>query len=539
MLLYLKIQKQGLNMDLTKFIINCTAKIAPLEKANHIAWWNLAVTGDDKFAKEYQDSKIELRKIFSSKEDYEFIKTHSKEKDPLIQRQATLLLHEYTENQIPIETIQKIVQLETEIESIYTNFRPVINGKEVSNNDVKKVLVECKDQQERKEAWEASKRIGEQVESKVKQLITMRNESAKKVGFTDFYSMRLKLQELDQERLFALLKQLEQETSSSWQKYKPQLDQTLAKRYNISTSEIKPWHYEDPFFQEAPRQKLDMDTFFKGKPLVDIGKKYYSTIGLPVDDILDRSDLYEREKKNQHAFCICIDRSQDVRTLCNMRDNAYWMSTLLHELGHAVYDKFIDQQLPFLLRTPAHTSTTEAIAMLFGRINYDGNFLHHYCDVDLDTAHKTEQLAKQQTAASLLVFARWVLVMTHFERAMYQQPGLDLNKFWWDCVERFQGIKRIPGRNQPDWAAKLHLACAPVYYQNYIIGEMTASQLYHKLQGVVKSHQEQYVTSPNVGKWLKTRLLSQGAKFNWEETLKHASGEALNPLYFALDTKIT
>ena len=43
------------------------------------------------------------------------------------------------------------------------------------------------------------------------------------------------------------------------------------------------------------------------------------------------------------------------------------MSTSLHEFGHAVYDKYNDRNLPWVLREPAHTFTTEAIAMLFGR----------------------------------------------------------------------------------------------------------------------------------------------------------------------------
>ena len=44
------------------------------------------------------------------------------------------------------------------------------------------------------------------------------------------------------------------------------------------------------------------------------------------------------------------------------------MGTILHELGHGVYDKNIDSSLAFSLRTPAHTFTTEAIAKIFGNI---------------------------------------------------------------------------------------------------------------------------------------------------------------------------
>ena len=93
--------------------------------------------------------------------------------------------------------------------------------------------------------------------------------------------------------------------------------------------------------------------------------------GVPVEDILSRSDLYERERKNPHAFCTDIDRKGDIRILANIIDNTGWMDTMLHELGHAVYDKYIARELPFLLRRFPHLCTTEASAMFFGRLSHD------------------------------------------------------------------------------------------------------------------------------------------------------------------------
>ena len=61
------------------------------------------------------------------------------------------------------------------------------------------------------------------------------------------------------------------------------------------------------------------------------------------------SDFFEREGKDQHAFCITIDRGADVRMLLNVKPTADWMDTMLHESGHAVYYKFIDRSLPFNL----------------------------------------------------------------------------------------------------------------------------------------------------------------------------------------------
>ena len=66
-------------------------------------------------------------------------------------------------------------------------------------------------------------------------------------------------------------------------------------------------------------------------------REFYAGIGLPIDEVLRRSDLYERPGKSPHAFCTDIDRAGDVRVLANIVPNEYWMSTMLHELGHAVY----------------------------------------------------------------------------------------------------------------------------------------------------------------------------------------------------------
>jgi len=81
------------------------------------------------------------------------------------------------------------------------------------------------------------------------------------------------------------------------------------------------------------------------------------------------------------------------------------------------------------------------------------------------------------TNADALVFTRWVLVMTHFERELYADPDADLDAIWWSLVNRYQLLTPPDGRRAPDWAAKIHIACAPVYYHTYLYGHLVAAQL--------------------------------------------------------------
>ncbi|OPZ51425.1 MAG: hypothetical protein BWY92_00178 [Firmicutes bacterium ADurb.BinA052] len=93
------------------------------------------------------------------------------------------------------------------------------------------------------------------------------------------------------------------------------------------------------------------------------------------------SALYERPGKYQHAYCEDMDRGGDIRVICNLRANHDWMSTLLHELDHGVYFKYIDPRLPYLLREHAHLLTTEAVAMVMGNQTYDARWLAEIASV--------------------------------------------------------------------------------------------------------------------------------------------------------------
>ena len=92
-------------------------------------------------------------------------------------------------------------------------------------------------------------------------------------------------------------------------------------------------------------------------------------------------------------------------------------------------------------------------------------------------------------------------------------------------------MNRPPGRDEPDWAAKIHVALAPVYYHNYILGYLTAAQLRRHLEERVAGRP--FFASELAGSYLREAVFGPGARNNWEETVLGATGERLNPDYFA------
>jgi len=212
------------------------------------------------------------------------------------------------------------------------------------------------------------------------------------------------------------------------------------------------------------------------------------------------------------------------------------METMLHELGHAVYDKFHDPKLPYLLREPAHQFTTEGIAMFFGRLSRNPAWMQAMLNLSDEQESEINKLAEKYLQMKQLIFARWAMVMYNFEKEMYADPNQDLNALWWELVERFQMVKKPTHRNAPDWAAKIHVALYPVYYHNYLLGELFASQLHHHIvHKILKQESDadvSYVGAKDVGQYLRKNVFEPGSSLQWNRMIEKATGEPLSPGYF-------
>ncbi len=533
---------------LEAFIAAHTRQVEPLTIAQSEAYWRFTTTGRKEDEEEYARLTAALRKIYADREAFARLRqlmeacgllrdgafTPNPEVPPLLARQARLLYDDFRGLQIDPSLIDAITDLEKEVEGAFNTFRATLRGQPVTDNQIRHILRTSPDVALRREAWEASKQIGAQVAERLLRLVDLRNEGARQVGFDHFYTMSLALAEQDEGELFRLLDQLDRLTRPLFAAYKAELDAALARRFGVAPSALRPWHYSDPFFQEPPETGDGLGRFFEGRDPVALSQAFYPAIGLEIEDILARSDLYEREGKQQHAYCIHIDRKGDVRILANLQPDAYWAETMLHELGHAVYDKYIDRNLPFLLRTPAHILSTEAIAVLMGRLTYHPAWLKRYLGLDEGTLQAALPQALQLNRAKLLIFTRWVLVMAHFERALYQNPRQDLNRLWWDLVEEFQMVRRPEGRDAPDWAAKIHFSVAPVYYHNYLLGEIAASQLLMTLRARI-GEDETWIASPETGAFLIQRYFRPGRSVDWNTLMVFATGYPLSPEPFARD----
>jgi peptidyl-dipeptidase A len=527
--------------DFRAFIDNHVKIYEPKFKAMNLADWNANATGDKKYYDEKASLELEIRKIYSNKQEFEQLKKWKDAgtvKDSLLQRQLVILYNSYLTNQIDTTLMRKIVEKGAEIANKFNTFRPILDGKEVDDNTINNILKNESNSAKRQKAWEASKEVGSAVAPMVVELVKLRNEAARQLGFSNFYEMSLATSEQTVSEIVAIFDELKTLTDEPFKKLKIEIDANLAKKYGIKPDRMMPWHYQDRFFQEAPQMgSVDLDKYFKSKKIDDLGRIFYANIGLPIDDILKNSDIYGRKGKYQHAFENDIDRSGDIRVMLSVIDNQDWMSTMLHELGHAAYSKNVSRDLPFLLRSETHIFVTEAIAMLMERQPSNADWLQTMVGISNKDKEMIRAVGQENLRMHALIFCRWTQVMMRFEKAMYENPDQDLNTLWWNLVKEYQMITPPEGRNAPDWAAKIHLAQYPAYYHNYQLGELTASQLQHYIAiNVLKQTQDKdvcFANKPEVGKYLATKVFAPGASLRWDELIKYATGEPLTAKYFA------
>ena len=527
--------------QLSEFIKKFESLVVPIIKETSLSSWNAAISGKEEDFKKVLALQNKLTEIYSDKENFSKLKAFKESgniKDALLYRQLEVLYLGFLGNQADLSLLNQINELQNSIEQKYGNFRTEYDGKAYTDNSVEEILTNSTDSKELEGIWTAQKRIGNVVSEDVRNLAKLRNKLAQSLGFKNFHEMSLTLSQQNPADITKLFDELDELTKDAFKGEKDVMDEYFANRFGINKTQLKPWHYQNRFFQEAPKiYKVDLDGYYKNSNLEKLTSEYYNGINMSVDDLIKNSDLYEKPGKNQHAFCTDIDNIGDIRVLCNIKPNEKWMNTMLHEFGHAAYDKYIDINLPYFLRNPAHTFTTEAIAMVFGRFSSNGKWLKDELNISDEEYNKINDEAFKMLRLQQLVFSRWAQVMYNFEKNMYENPEQDLNALWWNLVEKYQLLKKPEGRNEPDWATKIHIALYPCYYHNYLMGELLASQLYYYINtNILKADDlknQSWVNKPEVGNYLKANVFAPGQKYYWNDMIEKATGEKLTAKYYA------
>jgi peptidyl-dipeptidase A len=241
--------------------------------------------------------------------------------------------------------------------------------------------------------------------------------------------------EQDVKDLDRIFDELDRLTREPYARLKKELDGILAAGYGVSPEDLMPWHYHDPFFQRTPLvYELDLDQYYKGRDVEALARKYYAGIGLPIDEILAKSDLYDARAST---------RTPSVTTSTGAATSASWPPP-----GHRTLDGDDPPRAGARGLRPIQGHERALAAPRAGPPVHNRGRRHVLRPaqpqrrLDAEDARPLRRGDREIRIVSdrylrfqEVLFTRWALVMWHFEKALYADPDQDLNTLWWDLVE--------------------------------------------------------------------------------------------------------
>lgn len=444
---------------------------------------------------------------------------------------------------------EKIAAEASQTKKLY-GYKYKLNGKEVTTNDIDRILSDNNKPSEKLKAWSASKEIGKTLKTGIDTLRTLRNKSVMPLGYDNYIDYQISDYGMEVEEMRDLLHKI---INDIWPLYRELHTWTryeLASRYGEKVPEYLPAHWlPNRWGQEwnsiVEVDGFDLDGILSQKSaewIVETGEEFYKSMGLPPlpKSFYEKSSLYPlpadaKYMKNNHASAWHLNLDDDVRSLMSVEPNTKWWGTTLHELGHIYYYiLYSNPEVPYILRGGANRAFHEGVGSMLGLAAMQKPFLQERGllanDVELD---EIKLLLKE--ALEQVVLIPWGAgVMTEFEYSLYADnlPVNQFNSKWWEIKKKYQGI--VPPNNRGeeycDACTKTHINNDPAQYYDYALSIVTLFQLHdHIAKNILKQdpHNTNYWGSKETGKFL-SKILSPGATVDWRKLMNDELGEEIS-----------
>ena len=417
-------------------------------------------------------------------------------------------------------------------------------------NDIDERLVSSTDLDERLRVWEASKEIGRALKPGLIELRRLRNEVARKMGYSSFFHLRVAEYGMTVDEMMALLDSFVEDTKPLYDALMTWTARVLAERYHAPLPEDGiPAHRLGAQSWVGVVPAANLDRYFQGRDapwIVHQAERFYTSMGFPPlpKTFWEKSDLYpvpegSHRLKNAHATAWDMDLQGDVRSLMSVVPTGEWFFTAHHELGHIYYYLSYDRpEVPPVLRDGANRAFHEGIGELIAIASGQVPYLKQQGILPPDVAINQTQYLLNEALEHTIAFIPWSAgAMSHFEYELYEHdlPPDQWQETWWRLKKTYQGVipptpDRLTDPDACDACSKTHINDDPGEYYDYAIATVLKYQLHETIARKIL-HQDprscNYYGNKEVGKFLYG-ILSQGATRDWREVLREATGEDLS-----------
>ena len=312
-----------------------------------------------------------------------------------------------------------MLALSNKAEKAFSVYRARVDGTELTDNEVRDVLRQSKDSTRRRAVWEASKRVGRAVDADLKQLVRLRNESARKLGFRDYHVMQLALDEQSQDDVLELFDELDALTRQPFHEAKARIDAVLSRMRQRARRAASALALPGPVLpgdardlRRPARRAVREDRHGEDVPRVLRGHR-------PAGRRRAGPQRSVRAAREESARLLQRHGPPGRRPRVDQHCAEQGLAgDAAARAGPSTYSsKNIPARLPYVLRTDAHTLSTEAVAMMFEKFAGNADWLAAM-GVAVPDAEAFKKAALRDRRNQLLIFSRWCQVMFRFEKAL-------------------------------------------------------------------------------------------------------------------------
>ena len=550
-------EKQQSEMILRHYIDKNVDLIRNFTMESTVALWNVNLSGNEQDYKKLINLELDFNStyqskaglfspdkftpftenVFTNEKDFELlrkIKNSGLITDTMLKRQLTVLYQSFMGPQVEASRYKKLRFAETQLWQSFSAISVELEGKKYCGGQLDSIRKNSTDTTVLKKVYTAYREKGRQIAGDIILMVKMRNEFARDFGYTDYYQLALETKDQTPEKIRTLLDEIELKTHDQFFEAKSLVDKVLSKRYHTRIRDLRCYHYNDERSSYLPRKFSEkMDSLYRKSDPIGLASQFFSGIGLPVQDVIEKSDLKYRKGKSAGTTVFNVDFKNDLRMMATVKENSDGMRKIMHLCGHASHYKNISDSIPYLLKDP-NSVVAEGIASFFENMTMNNLWLKSEFNMDSISNREYKLLCMHFMQVDRLYRFRRLLVKSVFEREIYKNPDQNLGALCYRLNEEYLGIRPPDDKNTTDWATTSYFTSFSCSVHNFVLADLFAGQLQHYIEkNILDVKNSAYQNNKSVGQYLVSRVYRYGDLLPWEQLIEKSTGEPLNPLYFA------
>jgi len=427
--------------------------------------------------------------------------------DPLLERR--LLLWERAFQGARVSARADVRELVNEISDTIVAFRYQIQGEEYDLGAVRHILRTERDRERRRQAWLAFAPLSERLDRKTRDLFRLRNEAARAEGFETYAHMQIAAQGLALDQVKGILTELAERSNLAYRR----ILEAGAERNGLE--QVQPWDTKFLLDGEGGLPKA----FFPRSGIEGRLAEWAEIHGVDLNELGISIHFMDIP---YNGLCMTLGR-RDIRILGNPADGHNYYKTSFHELGHALHSAYSDPGSYILRREPSVFS--ESMAEMMGYLVNDPSWLAH-----VGLSEEQIRSAGQEAMGPWFAYLRQRSAHALFEYEAYANPDGDLDRINAEVEGHMLGCTVDA---TPRWASEPNAWYSryPVYWQNYVLADVVASQIHRDLRrrfGSVWGSREAVA-------FMREMYWAPGGSVEWQEKVSRATGEGLGTAALVAD----